>query len=140
LWQVRPGAQGDRDLAFFDAMFSWVRENYQVDTNRVYATGHSNGGMFTYLLWETRGSILRGDPALGFSLIPGLRVVKTSGRMHYEGRDSRREKRRKAKRNLVLILLTGLVGALVVAYAVYSINTDSFNRESRFMDLHSQRR
>jgi polyhydroxybutyrate depolymerase len=26
-----------------------------VDTKRVYATGHSNGGAFTYLLWQTRG-------------------------------------------------------------------------------------
>jgi len=26
-----------------------------VDQNRVYATGYSNGGAFTYLLWAARG-------------------------------------------------------------------------------------
>jgi polyhydroxybutyrate depolymerase len=27
-----------------------------VDARRIYATGHSNGGLFTYLLWAERGS------------------------------------------------------------------------------------
>lgn len=57
-WQGRPGDQGDRDLKFFDAMLAKLTADYQVDEKRIYATGHSNGGGFTYLLWETRGQVL----------------------------------------------------------------------------------
>ena len=54
-WQPAPGEQGDRDLAFFDALLAEVRKRYRIDPSRVYATGHSNGGGFTYLLWAQRG-------------------------------------------------------------------------------------
>ncbi len=57
-WQNRPGLEGDRDLAFFDAMLAALKSEYQVDAKRIYATGHSNGGGFTYLLWATRGEAL----------------------------------------------------------------------------------
>lgn len=54
-WQHAAGDQGDRDLKFFDAMLKSLKEDYSVDEKRIYATGHSNGGGFTYLLWATRG-------------------------------------------------------------------------------------
>jgi polyhydroxybutyrate depolymerase len=53
-WQMAVGDQSDRDLKFFDAMFEAVKAHHRVNTNRVYATGHSNGGAFSYLLWEAR--------------------------------------------------------------------------------------
>ena len=53
-WQQAVGEQGDRDLKFFDGLFARVKKEWKVDLKRVYATGHSNGGAFTYLLWETR--------------------------------------------------------------------------------------
>lgn len=53
-WQ-RFGMQGDRDLKFFDALLASLQQDYQVDAKRIYSTGHSNGGGFTYLLWATRG-------------------------------------------------------------------------------------
>lgn len=56
-WQASPGADGDRDLRFFDAVVANLKSEYNVDDRRVYATGHSNGGGFTYLLWATRGHI-----------------------------------------------------------------------------------
>lgn len=56
-WQAAPGDQGDRDLAFFDAVLATVRHDYTVDARRIYATGHSNGGGFTYLLWATRRDV-----------------------------------------------------------------------------------
>jgi polyhydroxybutyrate depolymerase len=56
-WQNLPGAQGDRDLKFFDAVMARLREDYRVDAKRIYATGHSNGGGFTYLLWAERGDV-----------------------------------------------------------------------------------
>jgi len=54
-WQHALGNQGDRDLKFFDAMLESLKKDYRVDDKRLYATGHSNGGGFTYLLWEARG-------------------------------------------------------------------------------------
>jgi polyhydroxybutyrate depolymerase len=56
-WQNMQGAQGDRDLMFFDAVLASLKADYKVDESRIYATGHSNGGGFTYLLWRTRGDL-----------------------------------------------------------------------------------
>jgi polyhydroxybutyrate depolymerase len=56
-WQHGVGAEGDRDLKFFDAMLASLKADYKVDTKRVYSTGHSNGGGFTYLLWAERGEV-----------------------------------------------------------------------------------
>ncbi len=72
-WQGYAGSQGDRDLKFFDVMLSDLKQRYHVDAKRIYATGHSNGGGFTYLLWAERGPVfaafapssallVRGDP------------------------------------------------------------------------------
>jgi polyhydroxybutyrate depolymerase len=54
-WQAAAGEEGDRDLKFFDAVLAKLRHDYRVDDQRIYATGHSNGGGFTYLLWAERG-------------------------------------------------------------------------------------
>ena len=54
-WQSALGDQGDRDLKFFDAVLARLKQDYRVDAKRIYCTGHSNGGGFTYLLWLARG-------------------------------------------------------------------------------------
>lgn len=56
-WQNREGQQGDRDLAFFDAVLASLRTDCRVDDRRIFATGHSNGGGFTYLLWRSRADV-----------------------------------------------------------------------------------
>ena len=53
-WQHAAGEVGDRDLRFFDALLARLKKDYPVDAKRVYVTGHSNGGGFTYLLWKAR--------------------------------------------------------------------------------------
>lgn len=58
-WQAKRGDLKDRDLAFFDAMRTALQADFRVDPKRVFATGHSNGGGFTYLLWAHRGTVLR---------------------------------------------------------------------------------
>ena len=55
-WLVQPG-DANRDLALVDAALVWLRETYDVDEARLYATGYSNGGMFTYLLWAERAEV-----------------------------------------------------------------------------------
>jgi len=68
-WQVRPGDEGDRDLAFFDVMLSTLRARLPVDNDRIFVMGHSNGSGFTALLLTLRGAsiaataTLSGQPA-----------------------------------------------------------------------------
>ena len=52
-WQKRAGELENRDLRFFDAVYESLLP--RLDTDRVFATGHSNGGRFAYLLWAFRG-------------------------------------------------------------------------------------
>ncbi len=56
-WQGRVGDQGDRDLKFFDAVLASLKKDFKVDDKRIYSTGHSNGGGFTYLLWAAREEV-----------------------------------------------------------------------------------
>lgn len=53
-WQLKPGDLNDRDLRFVDALLTQVSATYQVDARRVYATGMSNGALFTYELLTAR--------------------------------------------------------------------------------------
>jgi polyhydroxybutyrate depolymerase len=55
-WQHYFGQLGNRDLKFFDAVLASLRKQYSVDSHRIYATGFSNGGAFTYCLWANRAS------------------------------------------------------------------------------------
>lgn len=84
-WQKTPGDMQDRDLHFFDAMLKTFQQDYQVDDKRIYATGHSNGGGFTYLLWATRANIFA---AFAPSAAVGGRIVnllKPKPAMHIMG-------------------------------------------------------
>ena len=56
-WQSKAGDHGDRDLKFFDELLKTVKKDSKTDDKRVYSTGHSNGGGFTYLLWANRGDV-----------------------------------------------------------------------------------
>lgn len=48
------------DVQFFDAMLDSVSQDYCIDQERVFSTGYSFGGMFTYTLACSRGDKLRG--------------------------------------------------------------------------------
>lgn len=67
-WQLKAGDYNDRDLRFVEAILKTLREKYRVDDRRVYATGHSNGGAFTYLLWARKAKVLA---AIAPSSAPG---------------------------------------------------------------------
>lgn len=85
-WQNRQGQQGDRDLQFFDAVLASLKTEYRIDESRIYATGHSNGGGFTYLLWRARP-----DPFAAFapSAAGGARLGHLAPKpaMHIAGRN-----------------------------------------------------
>jgi polyhydroxybutyrate depolymerase len=57
-WQNEAGQQGDRDLKLFDAILATMHQKFSVDDKRVYSTGFSNGGGFSYLLWAVRGKVI----------------------------------------------------------------------------------
>jgi len=61
-WEVEAnqsaGNVGNKDLDFFDAMLARMRQKYLIDDDRVYATGFSNGGVFSYLLWAERSKVI----------------------------------------------------------------------------------
>lgn len=65
-WQTRVGQSSDRDLKFVDAILDRVKN---VDGNRIYAMGHSNGGRFTYVLWSARSNAFA---AYGVSCSPAI--------------------------------------------------------------------
>src|SRR4051794_25945690 len=53
-WQFKVGDSGDRDLKLVDAIVATMDAKYKVDRRRIYTTGFSNGGVFSYLLWSAR--------------------------------------------------------------------------------------
>lgn len=55
---VMPSAEDEgRDIRFFDALLEALLARYDIDRNRIYAMGHSNGGGFTHALWALRGEV-----------------------------------------------------------------------------------
>lgn len=87
-WQGRPGDQGDRDLKFFDAVLEHLKEIGKVDEKRIYSTGHSNGGGFTYLLWAKRGEKLAAvapSSAASARSAGGAAMLKPKPAMHIAG-------------------------------------------------------
>jgi polyhydroxybutyrate depolymerase len=85
-WQKMRGDQKDRDLAFFDAVLATMRERYRVDDRRIYATGHSNGGSFTYLLWAERGNVFAAFAPSAAVDARSIRRMEPHPAMHVAGR------------------------------------------------------
>jgi polyhydroxybutyrate depolymerase len=53
LWPLSP-RMAKRNLDFFDALYKFATENYNIDQRRVYVIGMSNGGFFSHLLARER--------------------------------------------------------------------------------------
>lgn len=62
----------NKDIRFFDALLSKITAEYKVDRSRIFCMGHSNGGGFTYTLWDTRPNIFKG---MGPAAANGLRTA-----------------------------------------------------------------
>ncbi len=84
-WQKQKGDQNDRDLLFFDAVLKTLKTDYKVDENRIYSTGHSNGGGFTYLLWAERGDIFAAMAPSGSAALRIRSSLKPKPVMHVAG-------------------------------------------------------
>ena len=104
-WQNRKGDAGGRDLAFFDAMLKTLTADQKVDERRVYATGHSNGGGFTYILWAERGDVLAAvapSSAVATALLPAFRV-KALPALHLAGQADALVPFAKQERSIALV-------------------------------------
>ncbi len=85
-WQHAAGDQGDRDLKFFDAVLASLRAEQKVDDRRIYSTGHSNGGGFTYLLCGTRREVFAAfGPSASAAGGAGLSALKPAPVIHIAG-------------------------------------------------------
>lgn len=84
-WQQFQGDHGDRDLKFFDAVLERLKKDYKMDSKRVFSTGHSNGGMFTYLLWAERGDVLAAVAPCAGMTVESVPKLKPKPVMHIAG-------------------------------------------------------
>lgn len=84
-WQKTQGDQQDRDLKFFDAVLQTLQQDYKVDDRRIYSTGHSNGGGFTYLLWAERHDVLAAVAPSGAAAIRLQQKLQPLPMLHVAG-------------------------------------------------------
>jgi polyhydroxybutyrate depolymerase len=84
-WQQEPGHFNDRDLKFFDVVLSAVRKMFPVYDDRIYATGFPNGGIFTYLLWGTRGNVFAAIAPVAAQKFPAVRLTVRKPILHIAG-------------------------------------------------------
>ena len=85
-WQSFIGAENDRDLKFFDAVLASAKDTCKVDSRRIYSTGHSNGGGFTYLLWAARGDVFAAmAPSSAFAMPATYNLFKPKPVLHVAG-------------------------------------------------------
>ena len=88
-WQHAAGEQGDRDLKLVDEILARLRREHRVDERRIHATGHSNGGGFTYLLWAQRGGVFASfapSAAVGVALLSAPGRLEPRPVLHVAGR------------------------------------------------------
>ncbi len=64
-WNAGDAPDALRDFAFFDALLGRLGEAYCIDTEHVYAVGHSLGGSFVNALGCHRAGALRAVASLG---------------------------------------------------------------------------
>ena len=87
-WQVESGA-GNRDLELVDVALRSLHEAYDIDDSRIYATGYSNGGMFTYLLWAERPGVFAAYAPVAARLRPSVRPTQPRPVFHVAGERDR---------------------------------------------------
>ena len=84
-WQSEVGAEGDRDIKFFDAVLADLKKERSVDERRIYSMGHSNGAAFSYVLWQARPDVLAAIGSVAGSLTIKARDLKPLSVIHVAG-------------------------------------------------------
>ena len=65
----------------------WQRcaKKYSADERRIYATGFSNGGFFTYLLWAQRPKIFAAFAPGAAAILPSFYLTEPRPALHFGG-------------------------------------------------------
>ena len=84
-WQVERSDGVNRDLKLVDEALASLRSAYDIDDDRIYATGYSNGGMFTYLLWAERPGVFAAYAPVAGLLRPSVRPTEPRPLFHVAG-------------------------------------------------------
>jgi polyhydroxybutyrate depolymerase len=84
-WQVTRGDYNDRDLKLVDAALASLHKKYNVDDDRVYATGFSNGANFTYLLWAERPNVFAAYAPVAARLAASVHPTQPRPLFHVAG-------------------------------------------------------
>lgn len=85
-WQTSVGGDGDRDIQFFDAILADLRKSHSIEARRIFSMGHSNGGAFSYLLWEARSSVLAAIGAVAGGLRSEVEGIRPLPVIHVAGK------------------------------------------------------
>jgi len=84
-WQVERGQDNDRDLKLVDAALASLRKKYNIDDDRIYATGFSNGAAFTYLLWAERPGVFAAYAPVAGRIRPSVQPRQPRPLFHIAG-------------------------------------------------------
>lgn len=57
------------DFGFVEAMINHISSEYNIDTNRIYACGYSNGGMFAYGLANFKSELVAGVASVSGTML-----------------------------------------------------------------------
>ncbi len=88
-WVYNSDAGGQRDVKFVDAMLATLREKFKVDDRRVYATGFSNGAVFTYELWSARADIFAAFVVVSGRMGPAVHLAEPKPLLVVAGQQDR---------------------------------------------------
>jgi len=84
-WQVERGQDNDRDLRLVDVALASLRTKYNIDEDRIHATGFSNGAAFTYLLWAERPGVFAAYAPVAGRLRPSVQPKQPRPLFHIAG-------------------------------------------------------
>ncbi|MGE3804454.1 MAG: PHB depolymerase family esterase [Gemmataceae bacterium] len=78
-WGILP-EKVTKDLEFFDALLKKLKMEYQIDENRIYLTGMSNGGYWAHLVGKERSKVVAAVAShsgpLGLQTILGINAER----------------------------------------------------------------
>lgn len=93
MWQVVDPDPRKPDIAFFDALLADLGKRYDLDLNRVYVTGMSNGAFFANLLASRRSEVIAAiaphSGGLGMLYFSGIDAKRKYPVMIVHGLDDR---------------------------------------------------
>ncbi len=69
-WDSTDEPGRNRDIAFYDVVLKDLTDHQHIDARRVFSTGHSNGGGFSFTLWAYRGDTLAAVAASSSLAVP----------------------------------------------------------------------